>query len=275
MAQGLAKGGLFADADPIRRVVREGVLLAGGGRATLLQVAHPSVAKGVAEHSTFAHRPLDRLRGTLAFVYGVVFGTQDEARRISNAVRSMHRKVTGPGYRADDPALQVWVNATLYETAMLIYNRVMGPLSDEEADACYRQYAVFATSLGCPEDAWPADRAAFAGYWKDAVDTLTVSNDARDICHALMHPVKPPLALRIGTPVNRFVAVGLLPDRLREQFGYTWSKRQQRRLDRVIRTAGWVYPRLPVAVRQLPKTYYLRDLRRRMPPISRTTRTST
>jgi uncharacterized protein (DUF2236 family) len=275
MAQGGAKGGLFTDVDPIRRVAREGVLLAGGGRATLLQVAHPSVARGVAEHSTFAHRPLDRLRGTLTYVYGVVFGTRDEARRISRAVRSMHGKVTGPGYRADDPALQVWVNATLYDTAMLIHDRIMGPLTDREADLCYRQYAVFATELGCPREAWPVDREAFAGYWKDMVDTLTVSDQARDICRALLHPTRPPLALRIGTPANRLVAIGLLPERLRAQYGYAWSARQARRLERVIRTTGWVYPRVPSAVRALPKTYYLRELRKRMPPISHTTRTST
>jgi uncharacterized protein (DUF2236 family) len=256
--------GLFTDADPIRRVVREGVLLAGGGRATLLQVAHPSVARGVAEHSTFAHRPMDRLRGTLAYVYGVVFGTPDEARRISDTVRRMHRRVTGPGYRADDPALQVWVNATLYDTAMLIYRRIMGPMDERDADTCYRQYAVLATAIGCPEDAWPADREAFAGYWKHMVDTLTVSDDARGICRALLHPTRPPLALRIGTPLNRFVAIGLLPERLREQFGYSWSPRQARRLDRAIRTTAFVYPLLPLAVRQSPKSYYLAGLRRRL-----------
>jgi uncharacterized protein (DUF2236 family) len=178
----------------------------------------------------------------------------------------MHAKVTGPGYRADDPTLQVWVNATLYDTAMLIYNRIMGPFDERAADACYRQYAVFATSLGCPEDAWPADRAAFADYWRHMVDTLTVSDDGRDICRALMHPTRPPLALRLGTPMNRLVAIGLLPERLRTEFGYTWSARQARWLDRATRTAELIYPRLPVAVRQAPKTYYLRDLRRRMPP---------
>ena len=50
--------GLFDDAAVIRRVAREGLLLAGGGRATLLQVAHPGVAHGVYDHSDFADRPL-------------------------------------------------------------------------------------------------------------------------------------------------------------------------------------------------------------------------
>src|SRR5689334_10339201 len=37
----------------IRRVHSEGVVLLGGGRALLMQVAHPRVAAGVAEHSSF------------------------------------------------------------------------------------------------------------------------------------------------------------------------------------------------------------------------------
>jgi uncharacterized protein (DUF2236 family) len=146
-------------------------------------------------------------------------------------------------------------------------------MDERDADKCYRQYAVFATSLGSPEDAWPADREAFARYWKQMVDTVTVGDDARQICQALMHPVKPPLALRIATPLNRFVAIGLLPERLREQFGYGWSPRQARRLDRLIRTTAFVYPHLPVAVRQLQVTYYLRDLRKRMHSTSKGTST--
>jgi len=72
--------GLFDDAAVIRRVAREGLLLAGGGRAALLQVAHPAVARGVYHRSGFADRPLDRLRTTLSYCYGVLFGTRDEAR---------------------------------------------------------------------------------------------------------------------------------------------------------------------------------------------------
>src|SRR5688572_5976559 len=116
--------GLFDDAAVIRRVAGESLLLAGGGRATLLQIAHPAVAEGVANHSSFAERPLDRLRTTMSYVYGVLYGTRAEAQAISRAVAAMHSRVTGPGYRANDPDLQVWVNATLFDTAMMLYERV-------------------------------------------------------------------------------------------------------------------------------------------------------
>ncbi len=264
--------GLFDDTAVIRRVAGEGLLLAGGGRATLLQVAHPSVGQGVADHSNFAERPLDRLRTTMIYVYGVLFGTREEARRISKAVYAMHTKVTGPGYLANDPELQVWVNATLFDTAMLLYQRVFGPLSTEDADVCYRQYAVLATSIGCPEDAWPASRAEFYEYWEHMVSTLEVSDAARDIARHLMNGHNLPRRMRPFVPVNRFVTIGLLPAPIRAGYGYSWSPRQDRWLRRGLNLAAHTYPYLPSALRVAPKSYYLADFRkhsaRSHPPVS-------
>jgi uncharacterized protein (DUF2236 family) len=255
--------GLFDDAAVIRRVAREGLLLAGGGRAALLQVAHPGVARGVYDHSDFADRPLDRLRTTMGYVYGVLFGTREEARAISRAVVAMHRRVTGPGYHADDPGLQVWVNATLYDTAMVLYQRVVRPLPDADADTCFRQYSVLATAIGCPESAWPADRAAFTTYWQEMISSLTVSAEARVIANALMWPRGLPVGLRPGIPLNRFVTIGLLPEPIRAGYHFSWSPRRERLLDAGLSAASVVYPHLPHRVRDAAKDYYLNDLRRR------------
>jgi uncharacterized protein (DUF2236 family) len=261
--RGMDKG-LFDDSAVIRRVAREGLLLAGGGRATLLQIAHPGVAQGVYDHSNFAERPLDRLRTTMSYVYGVLFGTVEEGRAISRAVAAMHRKVTGPGYYADDPDLQVWVNATLYDTAVLIYQRAFGPLPDSALDECFQQYSVLATSIGCPADAWPADRATFDAYWHHTITTLRVGGEGREIAAALMRPRSIPLAMRPARPLNRLVTVGLLPEPIRAQFGYSWSPRQQRLFDGFFGVTKVVYPRLPGRLRDAVKDYYLDDLRRRL-----------
>ncbi|MEU4564154.1 oxygenase MpaB family protein [Actinoplanes sp. NPDC023936] len=256
--------GLFGDDAVIRRVGGEGLLLAGGGRATLLQIAHPSVAQGVFEHSTFAERPLDRLRTTMSYVYGVLYGTRAEAAAISRAVAATHSRVTGPGYSAADPSLQVWVNATLYDTAMLLYQRVLGPLSEAETDECYRQYSVLATAIGCPERAWPADRAAFTRYRDDMIATLRVSDTARRIANTLLWPEGLPIPLRPAVPVNRFVTIGLLPEPIRGGFGYSWSPRRQKLLDRGLDATTAIYPRLPERVRFAAKDLYLGALRKRL-----------
>ena len=93
----------FAADAVIRRVDAEGSILLGGGRALLLQLAHPKVAAGVAEHSDFEGDPLRRLRGTLEATYTIVFGTDEAAAEVADRVQRIHAHVTGPGYEANDP----------------------------------------------------------------------------------------------------------------------------------------------------------------------------
>src|ERR671930_365555 len=87
--------GYFADDSVIRRVSRELLLLLGGGRALLMQVAHPLVAAGVAEHSDYREKPWRRLEQTMNAVWSLVFGTRAEADRTSARVRSLHSTVHG------------------------------------------------------------------------------------------------------------------------------------------------------------------------------------
>ena len=53
-----------------RRINLEPVILLGGGRALLLQVAHPLVAAGVADHSDYRSDPWGRLVRTLETMSG-------------------------------------------------------------------------------------------------------------------------------------------------------------------------------------------------------------
>jgi len=119
------------------RIGRELALLLGGGRALLLQVAHPLVAAGVAEHSDFRENPWKRLEGTMNAVWAVVFGTRAQADRAARRVRAMHSRVqghtaAGTPYSALDPELLLWVHATLVDTALLVYGQWVRPLGAEE-----------------------------------------------------------------------------------------------------------------------------------------------
>src|SRR3954464_1731513 len=115
--------GLFASDAVIRKVNGEGVLLLGAGRALLMHLAHPSVSAGVADHSGFAADPFARLRRTLDASYTIVFGSEADAREVARRIARVHDHVTGPGYAANDPALLLWVHATLVDTALRIYQR--------------------------------------------------------------------------------------------------------------------------------------------------------
>src|SRR5947207_8065392 len=112
----------------IWRVYGAGVLLLGGGRAVLMQIAHPLVAKGVAEHSDFERDPFGRLIATLNAMTAVVFGSRERSQRTVAAMQTVHDRVAGDGYRANDPELLQWVYATLIDTALDIHIRFLRPL---------------------------------------------------------------------------------------------------------------------------------------------------
>ena len=248
----------------MRLVAREGALLAGGARAILLQIAHPAVGRGVAEHSDFAARPLDRLRATLTYVYCVTFGTPEEIEAVAATVNAAHRRVAGVGYRANDPELQLWVAATLYDTALLVYQELFGPLDAALADDVYGQYALLGTALQVPAESWPADRAAFGAYWQQMVDSLEVTDDARRVARDLLSAQRAPVLLKAAMPVNRFITTAWLPEPIRRQYGLRWGDAQQRLYDTAMKVSGPAYRLLPVPVREAPKTWYLHDMRRRL-----------
>src|SRR5206468_2259712 len=77
---------------------REIILLLAWGPAILLQLAHPLVAQGVADHSTFRSSPRGRLRrfqGTLEAMLRLSFGTEAEARLVIARINAIHDHVNG------------------------------------------------------------------------------------------------------------------------------------------------------------------------------------
>jgi len=243
----------------------EAVLIAGGGRAILLQIAAPGVGRGVAEHSDFASRPLDRLHATLTYVYAVAFGSDEEIAFVRARVNRRHGPVhNSPGdepYSAFDPQLQLWVAATLYDSAMAVHREVFGEPDDVLADRLYAAYAELGTALQVPEGWWPPDRRAFEHYWAERLGQLRTDAPTRRVADQLLRPVKGPLPLRAVMPLARLLTIGFLPAPVRELFGFGWNRREQALFAGVLAIMRAVYPRLPRRIRQWPKNHYLRVLR--------------
>ena len=87
--------GFFSPDTVFWRVSREPALLLAGMRALLLQIAHPKIAQGVADHSRYREDPLGRGIRTFTAVYSIVFGRRDEAIEAAMRVRFVHDSVHG------------------------------------------------------------------------------------------------------------------------------------------------------------------------------------
>ena len=131
---------IFDPASKIWMVHREMVLLLAGGRALLMQLAHPKVAAGVAAHSRFQEDPLGRLYRTMSRMWSIVFDEEPQAREALRRVAMVHKRVrgnvpldepshAGAAYDASDQELLLWVHATLIDSAMVAYNLFVEPLN--------------------------------------------------------------------------------------------------------------------------------------------------
>ncbi|WP_439692895.1 oxygenase MpaB family protein [Curtobacterium sp. SP.BCo] len=248
--------GRVADRD-LRRFLADSTPVVAGGRAILLQIADPVVAAGVRRHSDFARRPQQRLAHTLMFVYAVVIGSDADAATAASFVHRAHRPVAG----ADDVDRQLWVAATLYDSAMRAHELFGDPVDGARARAVLDAYAPIGTALRVPADRWPASVDAFERYWAAELERLEVTDDARGVVRDLLHPRFAPLWVRAAMPLVRIITVGMLPGGLREQYGFAWGSSEQRRFRRAVRLVRGVRAVVPGWLVRLPGPLLLRSMR--------------
>ncbi|MBP2387761.1 oxygenase MpaB family protein [Paeniglutamicibacter kerguelensis] len=258
----------FGPDSVLGRYAPESVYLLGAGRAILLQLALAPVGHGVARHSNFATNPVGRLHGTLTYVYAQSNGTKEQRAKVREMVHVAHAPVRSPvaadgshpAYSARDPRLQLWVAATLYDSAMQIHEMVLPPMDNETAERLYREYAVLGTELGMPEGFWPANRTDFAEYWARTCAQLEVDRPVREVATELLAAQHAPLWVRALMPMARFMTIGLLPESVRSMYGFGWTECQQRRMERALRCARVAVRIMPRRLRHFPMHYYLRRL---------------
>lgn len=240
------------------RVLAEPVVFFGGGRALLLQVAHPSVAAGVEQHSTYATDPWARLFRTVDVMTKLSFGPSPVSDRQVVLLDRLHRGVVGTTshgetYDARDPALLVWVWATLVDTALRCYELVFTPLTPATRDRYYEEAKLVAHACGVPPGGCPTSWEDFQAYMAGMVeDELRVTPEALRVAHATMVPPLPSPLRSVVAPFHQLVTAGLLPEPVRTQFGLSWDEQRQRSLDRFFAVAGVAMRATPRPVRELP-----------------------
>lgn len=239
--------GLYGPKTISWQIYREHACLLGGGRALLLQLAHPAVAQGVADHSGYREDPLGRSQRTFEVMYAIAFGDRETALRAGQRMRARHRGVEGAlaegRYDARDPALLLWVVATLIDTAAACYQRFVGPLPDATLERFYAEQRPRFALYGLDPARTPATWAEFRGYFDAMVAgaTLEVGEVARAITRSvfglapsdylqgiLARERGAGLALLDHWPLRGLtldavgvLTAGMLPPRLREGYGDT------------------------------------------------------
>jgi uncharacterized protein (DUF2236 family) len=249
----MVRAGLFDDRSITRRVSRENILMLGGGRALLMQLAHPNVAAGVDEHSDFRAQPIRRLRRTIRVTMAIIFGDRNTALAAARSVNQVHAKVRGQDYRALDPDLLLWVHATLTDSALVTYETFVRRLPAHEREDFYQESKVIGELLGIPHERFPATLSDFDVYVDQMMSggPVRVGRVALELAGQVLRPRVRLLPGPVMVPFE-VVTAGLLPPALRSQYGLAWGPRQQRAFRLAVSTVPRVVAITPPLLRVWP-----------------------
>jgi uncharacterized protein (DUF2236 family) len=242
------------------RIDREAVIFLGAGRALLLQLAHPWVATAVAEHSRTFADPIGRFHRTFDVVFTMVFGSLDTALAAARHLHRRHATIvghlpeaigpfeSGSPYCANDVAALRWVHATLVETALMVHDMILPPLSVEERERYWAESRLYGALFGLKPTDLPADWESFVAYNAAMMrsDTLTVTGTACELAAQIFAGGRP--WLRVPRWYQALSA-DLLPDRIRMGFGLAFDERDRKAAERALARIRRVYSSIPARLR--------------------------
>lgn len=258
----------------VQRVNSERVVLLGWSRAILMQVAHPLIAAGVTQHSTFRGGVVEaavRLHHTVAAMLSITFGDDERRAAAVGRIRAIHRTVNGTldvdtpafprgtRYSAEDPALLLWVHATLVDSTADIYQRLVRPLTRADLDLLCVESAPLLEDLGGDPAITPRTWSALQAYMVSVLDShvLSITPDTKALGVAVVSPRAAGLPVPLSG-LHRLLTAGLLPPSLRAAYGFEWDAVRQARFERAIRAVRGARRLTPRAVAWWPQA-------RRMP----------
>jgi uncharacterized protein (DUF2236 family) len=250
------------------KVNREIVVIAGWGRAILLQLAHPLVAAAVEEHSSFRGSltaSAGRLRSTVNAMLSLAFGDDEEAISTAAAINTIHDRVfgrlgaaagqfpAGETYSAHDAELLRWVHATLLDSIPVTYEALIGPLSPEERERYCVEAALMEPLLDIPPGLLPRTTSELDAYMGEVIGSgrIAITDRSRVVARAVLFPPRWQLLWPALRPVQ-LLTIGLLPEAVRQAYGFEWTERDARALRRWTTGLRLIVRMLPAVLRHWP-----------------------
>lgn len=263
-ASGDPREGILGPRSAAWRLGGDLAIFLGGGRAALLQLAHPFVAYAVDQHSKTRADIVGRFQRTFRNVFAMVFGELDDALAAARRVHNVHTRIrgeipetvgrwrAGTPYHANDADALRWVHATLIDTTIRVRERLDGALPTALKDTYIVEMNRFAALFGIPRDLLADSWTAHDAYMREmlASDALAVAPCAKEMAMFLVgrgQAIQPPLG-----KIAEAMAVELLPPHLSRAFGLRESRVSTFTTRLALAAIGPTYRRMPRAIVALP-----------------------
>jgi uncharacterized protein (DUF2236 family) len=195
-------------------------LYIGGIAAVLLELAEPRVRSGVWDHTTFRVDPIARMKRTGLAAMVTVYGARSVAEEMIKGITRMHARVRGETpdgrrYRALEPELMNWVQATASYGFLQAYHRFVAPLSAADRDRFYAEARTGARLYGAPGA--PASEAQQQALFEAMLPQLEPSAIVFEFLAIMRRTRALPWALQPLQPLYLRAAVSLLPQPVLER----------------------------------------------------------
>ncbi|MGW4134443.1 oxygenase MpaB family protein [Amycolatopsis japonica] len=213
-----------------------------------MQNMHPELGAGVEEHSRFFEERWQRLFRSLYPIGGVIYDGP-RARQTALEVRGYHDRIKGVDkhgrrYHALNPDTFYWAHSTFFVSAILIADNFCGGIGEAEKRKLFEEHVQWYEMYGMSMRPVPESWEDFQLYWKRMCEDVLEDNKAtrdvleiQDIAKPHFLPWLPDFAWNLvrGQVARNFVwlTIGLYDPPIREQLGYTWTERDERRHRRV------------------------------------------
>jgi uncharacterized protein (DUF2236 family) len=238
-----------------------------------IQLAIRPVGRGVVEstvHSGSVYRhPFKRFRTTIGYLDVAMRGDDQLRADYRHAVNTSHRQVrSGPDspvkYNAFNRELQLWVASCLYYGYRDSMTRLHGQLSADEQELLLQASMRLATTLQVPAEMWHANVAEFEAYWADGLARIEIDDETKRYLLGIIDAKILPKPLdRLSAPVMRFFNTGFLPAEVRAALGLSWSDKQERKFNAILRFLGRLSRPFPPFIRRVPMNWMTLNLKAR------------
>jgi uncharacterized protein (DUF2236 family) len=245
--------------------------MAASAYALVLQVAHPTIANGVREHSNYAQDPWGRLLRTLDYVNLTVYGGPEAAAATGRRLREMHKRIRGVApdgtrYSALEPEAYAWVHATLVDAIVVGSEHFAKPLSRPDIERLWVEWRMLGRVAGVREDDLPETWDGYLAYRDRMIDKrLEASDVVSGVLATLAKPLRPAVPVLndpawrvLRLPIARafrLATIGLMDPRLRRKLGMRWSRPKELELRAIGAASRATGPLLPQRLRCMGPPY--------------------
>lgn len=228
------------------------------GYTGVLQNMHPAIGQSLLDHSKFFEEPFARLERSTP---QIIMSIYDKNGDLGKQIRDYHVDIKGKlrdgeRYHSLNPETYWWAHATFVYRVILAQELFGTPFTHEEKDQIVREGVTWWDMYGLSERPVIDNYDDLIAYIDEMEDTVLERNETVDFAlrTARVEPVKAPDGVPeavwkvIWKPAMNsliWLTIGTLNDKEREILDLEWTKKDQRRFNRIANAIRKVFTILP------------------------------